>query len=111
MAISTRKPRPRYFLDRRECFQPVSSKPESAPPSVVEGVDSQSVSFAPGANSAFVEGSITGYENDDYVLNVRKGPPMNISMATQHTGTYFNLLEPGDSVFAINIGVYHEQSI
>lgn len=71
---------------------------------VADGIDSRRVSFAAGANSATIEDSITGYETVDYLLNVRKGQPMNISLATRHGATYFNLLEPGETAAAIHIG-------
>lgn len=71
---------------------------------VIDGIENRRVSFASGSNSATIEGSITGYESIDYLLNVREGQSMNISMATQHGSTYFNLLEPGETAVATHIG-------
>jgi hypothetical protein len=62
------------------------------------------VQFDSGANSKTVEGSITGREGVDYTLNVKKGQPMNISMATQNTSAYFNIMEPGEEYEAIYNG-------
>ncbi len=59
------------------------------------------VQFDSGASSKTVEGSITGYETIDYQLNVRAGQSMNVSMATQHGATYFNIMEPGEEFEAI----------
>jgi hypothetical protein len=59
------------------------------------------VQFDSGANSKTVEGSITGREGVDYKLNVKEGQLMNISMATQHGATYFNIMEPGEEYEAI----------
>jgi hypothetical protein len=37
-----------------------------------------------------------GYQTVDYVLGASKGQSMNVSMATKHTATYFNVLAPGE---------------
>jgi hypothetical protein len=78
--------------------------PAAAAPAEIEGIENRRVTFAPGANSATVEGSITGYEGVDYLLNVREGQAMNVSMATQNTSAYFNILEPGETEVATFIG-------
>jgi hypothetical protein len=44
---------------------------------------------------------IEGYQTLDYVLNAREGQYMNVSMATQHGATYFNILEPGETEVAM----------
>jgi hypothetical protein len=59
------------------------------------------VQFEKGANSAVVEGSITGYETVDYVLGAKKGQYMNVSMATTNTANYFNILAPGENQVAM----------
>ena len=59
------------------------------------------IQFDSGASSKTVESSITGYETVDYMLNVKEGQLMNISMATQHGATYFNIMEPGEEYEAI----------
>ena len=61
------------------------------------------VQFDSGASSKTVESSITGYETVDYLLNVKEGQYMNVSMATQHGATYFNLMEPGEE----NVAIYN----
>ena len=48
-----------------------------------------------------VEGSITGYQIVDYVLNAREGQYMNVSMATNNTASYFNIIPPGEDDVAI----------
>jgi hypothetical protein len=67
-------------------------------------IRTQRVQFKPGANSATIQGSIKGYQIADYVLNARKGQTMNVSMATKHGGTYFNILAPGETEAAFFIG-------
>ena len=59
------------------------------------------VHFERGANSAVVEGSITGYETVDYILGARAGQHMNVSMATQNGANYFNILAPGENEVAM----------
>jgi hypothetical protein len=59
------------------------------------------VQFKKGANSAVVEGSIKGYQIVDYVLGAKKGQYMNVSMATKHSATYFNILAPGENEVAM----------
>lgn len=59
------------------------------------------VRFERGATSATVEGTIKGYELVDYVLNARTGQNANISLATRHGATYFNIIPPGETDVAI----------
>jgi hypothetical protein len=60
-------------------------------------VRTERVQFARGANSSVVEGSIQGYETVDYVLGAKKGQPMNVSMATDNSANFFNILAPGEN--------------
>lgn len=62
---------------------------------------SERVTFEKGATSAVVEGKIKGYESVDYLLKARKGQHMNVSMATKHGATYFNILAPGENAVAM----------
>lgn len=64
-------------------------------------IRTERVRFEKGANSAVVEGSITGYETVDYVLGAKKGQYMNVSMATNNTANYFNILAPGENQVAM----------
>lgn len=87
----------------------VAGEAEEAAPAAessaeIDGIENRRVSFAAGANSATVEDSITGYESVDYLLGVQEGQLINVSMATQHTATYFNVLEPGETDVATFIG-------
>jgi hypothetical protein len=69
-----------------------------------EEIRSERVRFDRGANSAVVEASIQGYEIVDYVLGASAGQYMNVSMATDNTGSYFNILAPGETEVAMYIG-------
>jgi hypothetical protein len=62
------------------------------------------VKFKKGTSSAVVNGSIRGYQVIDYVLNARRGQSMNVSLATRHGATYFNILAPGETDAAMFIG-------
>jgi hypothetical protein len=64
-------------------------------------IHTERVRFEQGATSAVVERSITGYEIVDYVLSARKGQYMNVSMATDNSGNYFNILAPGENEVAM----------
>ncbi len=76
----------------------------SAYASAQPGIEKVKVKFEPGANNATVEGKIKGYQVIDYVLKAQKGQSMNVSMATKHTGTYFNIIPPHEKAAAIFIG-------
>ena len=53
------------------------------------------IQFKKGESSAAVTGQIKGYQSVDYLVGARKGQTANISLATKHTATYFNILAPG----------------
>jgi len=74
------------------------------PTPVIEGITNKRLTFDKGASSTRVTGSIKGYETVDYLLNVREGQSLNVSMATRNTATYFNILEPGETDLAIYNG-------
>ena len=60
-------------------------------------IRTERIQFKQGASSTVVQGSIAGYETVDYVLNAREGQYMNVSMATDNTSNYFNILMPGEN--------------
>lgn len=67
-----------------------------------DGKTTQRLSFDPGASSSRVSGSITGYETMNYLLNVRSGQSINVSMATANNATYFNIVPPGEDTASYN---------
>lgn len=72
------------------------------------------VQFKPGEISAVVEDAITGYEIIDYVLNAREGQYMNVSMATDNSANYFNILAPGEdevAMFNSSMGVNQYEGV
>jgi hypothetical protein len=81
----------------------------AAPAAVAKSdIHTERVHFEKGANSAVVKNSITGYAIVDYVLSARKGQYMNVSMATDNTGNYFNILAPGENEVAMFNGSINE---
>jgi hypothetical protein len=77
----------------------------SAAPAFAENeIRTEQVHFKRGASSATIEGKIRGYETVDYVLEASKGQDMNVSMATDNGGSYFNILAPGENEVAMFIG-------
>jgi hypothetical protein len=66
-----------------------------------DDIRNKRVHFKKGANSAVVEASIKGYETVDYVLGAQAGQHMNVSLATKHGSTYFNILAPGENEVAM----------
>jgi hypothetical protein len=64
-------------------------------------IRTQRVQFKKGASSAIVEGRIKGRETIDYVVGARKGQSANVSLATKHAATYFNILAPGQTEVAL----------
>lgn len=78
-------------------------------PARAEGdIRTERVQFAKGATSAHVNGTITGYQTVDYMLGASKGQHMNVSLATKHTATYFNILAPGETEVAFFNGSMSE---
>jgi len=73
-----------------------------------DDIRTERVRFEQGANSAVVEGTIKGYEIVDYLLGARAGQHMNVSLATKHGATYFNILAPGENEVAMFNGSVSE---
>lgn len=72
--------------------------------SAQQGIRTVRVKFDPGATSKVIEGSIKGSETIDYLVNAKQGQSMNVSLATQHGATYFNILAPHEAEVAYFIG-------
>lgn len=58
-------------------------------------IRTQRLRIEQGRSSVTVNGRIKGRETIDYVVGARKGQVANISLASHHAATYFNLLAPG----------------
>lgn len=75
-----------------------------APSAAQDDIRTERVQFARGATSATVESSIRGYDAVDYLLGASAGQYMNVSMATDNSANYFNILAPGETDVAMFIG-------
>lgn len=64
-------------------------------------ISTQRIQFQPGTTSTTTEGSIEGYQIIDYVLNATAGQYMNISMSTNNSSNYFNILAPDETEVAL----------
>ncbi|MCF2514060.1 hypothetical protein LVY65_03105 [Sphingomonas sp. G124] len=53
------------------------------------------VTFAKGASSKTVKGSIKGYDYVDYVINARGGQQMAVKLTTNRGSNYFNIMPKG----------------
>lgn len=78
------------------------------PATARDEIRAETVHFKRGAISAIVEDSITGYGIVDYVLRIGKGQYLNVSMASDNTGNYFNILAPGENEVAMFNGSMSE---
>ncbi len=58
------------------------------------------ISFAPGATSATVNGSIRGYETRDYILNAQAGQRMTVNLDSNSSFMQLAVLNPqGDTLY------------
>lgn len=63
----------------------------------------EKVKFRPGASSATVKGSVTGYDTHSYVLGARAGQVMSVLFRANNNACYMNVIEPGASS-AVHMG-------
>jgi hypothetical protein len=66
-----------------------------------DGIESRPLSFAKGASSATVKGSIHGRQTIDYKLRARAGQTMTVTLKSVNAGLAFNVLPPGSKDVAI----------
>jgi len=71
-------------------------------------IQTERVKFDKGTSSATIEATITGDQTINYVLNVKEGQVMNVSMATDNGANYFNVMEPKEEYVAIFNGSINE---
>ena len=62
------------------------------------------VQFPRGASSTTLTGTLKGRETIDYQLGAAAGQRMTVTLTTDHTGNYFNLLAPGETEVAFFVG-------
>lgn len=64
-------------------------------------IENKAIEFAKGSNSHTIKANIVGDEIIDYLLSVKEGQHLNISMATDNRANYFNIMEPNEDNIAI----------
>jgi hypothetical protein len=63
-----------------------------------------SVTFAKGASSATLKGSIKGDRDHGYIVNARAGQTLTVDFKPTNASAYFNILAPGSSNEAMFVG-------
>ena len=71
-------------------------------------IETKQVYFEKGTNGTTIDSNIKGYQIIDYLLNAREGQLMNVSMATDNSANYFNVMEPEEEYVAIYNGSMSE---
>lgn len=67
-----------------------------------DDIRTERVHFAPGATGAVIAGSIEGRESLDYLVGARAGQTLAVTMESDNTAAYFNVIPPD----AENVAVY-----
>ena len=73
-----------------------------------DDIRTEKIHFKTSTNSTTIEGTIKGYQIVDYILNVKEGQYINVSMATKNGANYFNILEPGETEVGMFNGSLNE---
>jgi hypothetical protein len=69
-----------------------------------DGIESRPLQFTKGASSATVKGSLKGDKTIDYKLRAKAGQTMSVTLKTNNSANYFNVLPPGSTGEAIFVG-------
>ncbi|MCO5762085.1 MAG: hypothetical protein NHG36_11315 [Chromatiaceae bacterium] len=69
-----------------------------------EAIRDVRVQFPRGASSTILTGTLKGREIIDYKLGAAAGQRMTVTLTTDNTGNYFNLLAPGETEVAFFVG-------
>lgn len=62
---------------------------------MAQDIQTKAIKFAKGKSSASVSGTVTGYQVIDYVVAAKKGQTLKVSLKTNKTSNFFNILAPG----------------
>jgi hypothetical protein len=73
-------------------------------PASAQEIRQQSVRFAKGESSTTIKGSLKGYETVDYKLRANAGQAMSVTLKTNNSANYFNVLPPGSKDVAVFVG-------
>ena len=75
-----------------------------AMPAPAPAQSQQNVNFARGQTSTVISGVVRGRQYVDYLVNVRRGEQLSVSMTSNNRSAYFNLLAPGRGNAAYYVG-------
>jgi len=67
-------------------------------------IQTKQVSFPTGKSSTSVSGTVKGDTTVDYLISVKTGQALSVSLSSKSTSLYFNILPPGSKDEAIFIG-------
>ncbi|MBC2839206.1 hypothetical protein [Robiginitalea sp. SC105] len=67
-------------------------------------IRTQRIEWPGDTRTAVVRDTLSGYRIADYLFSAQAGQYLNISLATQNSANYFNLMEPGEAYEAVFIG-------
>ena len=69
-----------------------------------DGIESRPLQFTKGASSATVKGSLKADKTIDYKMRAKAGQAMSVTLKTDNSANYFNVLPPGSTGEAIFVG-------
>jgi hypothetical protein len=81
----------------------------AAPPVPAGDIRSEQVYFAPGGTGVVIAGSLQGRETVDYLLGAKAGQTLSVTMDSDNSAAYFNLIAPDAQDVAVYTGHLAEQ--
>ena len=69
-----------------------------------DDIRQERIAFAPGDTEATVQDTITGYDSVDYLVGARAGQDMSVTLETDNTANYFNIIPPNEENVATFVG-------
>lgn len=69
-----------------------------------DNIQSRPVTLAPDSHAATLKGTLHGDRIVDYTLAARAGQTLSVTLKTDNTANYFNVLPPGSNDVALFIG-------
>jgi hypothetical protein len=76
----------------------------AATPAPADDSRSEPVYFAPGGTGVVIAGSLEGRETVDYLLGAKAGQTLSVTMDSDNSAAYFNLIAPNEQDVALYAG-------
>jgi hypothetical protein len=76
----------------------------AAAPVPADDSRSEQVYFAPGGTGVVIVGSLEGRETVDYLLGAKAGQTLSVTMDSDNSAAYFNLIAPDEQDVAVHAG-------